>query len=62
VLGPKGAEFTEENIGSVLATRDLMTHLRGAGQHTGGPAPMEKKDRSLFLSSLDRIIQAIKRG
>lgn len=61
VLGPKGDEFTEENIGSILASRDLLTHLRGAGQITGGPAPMEKRDRSKFLSSLDRIIQSVKR-
>ena len=61
VLGPKGLEFTEDNIGSALASRELMSHLRGIGEHTGGPSPMEKKNRSHFLGKLDQIIQAIRR-
>ncbi|PIS11581.1 MAG: hypothetical protein COT73_03215 [Bdellovibrio sp. CG10_big_fil_rev_8_21_14_0_10_47_8] len=62
VLGPKGIEFTEDSIGSALAMRELMTNLRHMGEMRGGPAPMEKKDRSQFLSELDRIIQALRRG
>ena len=61
VLGPKGHEFTDESIGNALATRELMSHLRGIGEVTGGPSAMAKKDRSNFLSNLDRVIQAIKR-
>jgi uncharacterized protein len=60
VLGPKGHEFTEDSIGDSLATRELMSHLRGIGQMTGGPSAMTKKDRSNFLSSLDRVIQQIR--
>lgn len=60
VLGPKGEEFTEDNIGSALATRELMTNLRFMGEMRGGPAPMDKKDRSQFLSKLDQIIHSIK--
>ena len=62
VLGPKGVEFTEDSIGSAVATRELMKHLREIGESRGGPAPMEKKDRSLFLGKLDQIIQNIKRN
>ena len=62
VLGPKGMEFTEDNIGSALASRELMSHLRGMGEHTGGPAPMQKKNKSEFLGKLDQIIQAILRA
>lgn len=61
VLGPKGQEFTDESIGNALATRELMSHLRGIGEVTGGPSAMSKKDRSNFLSNLDRVIQSIKR-
>ena len=61
VLGPKGIEFTEDSVGSAVATRELMKHLREIGAASGGPAPMEKKDRSLFLGKLDQIIQNIKR-
>ncbi|NCN42451.1 YaiI/YqxD family protein [bacterium] len=62
VLGPKGRELDEENIGSALATRELNSHLRNLGHTRTGPSSMEKKDRSQFLSNLDRIIQTIKRS
>ena len=58
-LGPKGKEFTEDSIGSALATRELMANLRHMGQVTGGPSSMQPKDRSQFLSQLDQIIQAV---
>ena len=61
VLGPKGIEFTEDSIGSAVATRELMQNLRHMGETRGGPAPMDKKDRSKFLGQLDQIIQSLKR-
>ncbi|MGZ5278733.1 MAG: YaiI/YqxD family protein [Pseudobdellovibrionaceae bacterium] len=60
VLGPKGNEFTEDNIGSALAMRELMTNLRHMGEMKGGPSAMDKKARSQFLSQLDQIIQSIR--
>src|SRR4030088_577526 len=35
VLGPKGNAFTENDIGSVLALRDLLDELRQGGAVTG---------------------------
>lgn len=61
VLGHRGDEFTEDMIGDALATRELMKHLRELGEMKGGPAPFEKRDRSEFLSRLDRVIQGIKK-
>ena len=61
VLGTKGEEFRDENIGSALAARELMSHLREMGEITGGPAPMAQKNRSRFLSKLDEIVQSIRR-
>jgi uncharacterized protein len=61
VLGPRGVEFTAENIGSAVATRELMRDLRDMGEIQGGPAPMDRKARSRFLAKLDEIIQALKR-
>ena len=61
VLGPTGRPFTEDNIGDALATRELLSELRDAGQITGGPPPLEKRDRSRFLQELDHVIQAIRR-
>lgn len=61
VLGPTGKPFTEDNIGDAVATRELLSELRGAGEMTGGPPPLDKRDRSRFLQQLDEVIQAIRR-
>ena len=60
-LGPTGKPFTEDNIGDALATRDLLTDLRSAGETTRGPPPLRDRDRSRFLQQLDTVINAIKR-
>jgi uncharacterized protein len=61
VIGSSGKPFTESNIGQAVATRDLLSELRGAGEITGGPPPLEKSDRSRFLQKLDEAVQAIRR-
>ena len=61
VLGFKGRAFTAESIGAALASRELMSHLREMGENTGGPAPLQKRDRSEFLNLLDQVIQRVKR-
>ncbi|MFC1671990.1 YaiI/YqxD family protein [Planctomycetota bacterium] len=60
-IGPTGKPFTEDNIGQVVATRNLLSTLRGAGEITGGPPPLTKRDRSRFLQQLDEVIQSIRR-
>jgi uncharacterized protein YaiI (UPF0178 family) len=60
-LGPKGRALTEDSIGDAVASRDLSQQLREMGIQTGGPAPMQKKDRSRFLSKLDELVNAIRR-
>jgi uncharacterized protein YaiI (UPF0178 family) len=62
VLGPTGRPFTEDNIGDALATRNLLSEMRGAGLESGGPAPFEARDRSRFLQALDQAIQSRRRG
>jgi uncharacterized protein YaiI (UPF0178 family) len=61
VIGPTGKPFTEDNIGQAVATRDLLSELRAAGEVTGGPPPLKKSDRSRFLQQLDEVIQSIRR-
>lgn len=61
VLGPKGFEFTEDDIGDAMATRALHDMLRQSGAFTGGPAPFAKADRSRFLSKLDELVHAARR-
>ncbi len=60
-LSHKGEEFTEDNVGSAVAGRELMQNLRHMGEMRGGPAPMDKKARSRFLGKLDEILQSLKR-
>lgn len=62
VIGPTGKPFTEDNIGQTVAMRDLLSELRSSGQMTGGPAPLNQRDRSLFLQQLDNAIQAVRRS
>jgi uncharacterized protein YaiI (UPF0178 family) len=61
VLGHKGHEFTPDNVGEAMASRELLIHLRQTGESKGGPSPIEKKDRSLFLSKMDQVIQSIRK-
>jgi uncharacterized protein YaiI (UPF0178 family) len=61
VIGPTGKPFTDDSIGMVLATRDLMTDLRSAGAITRGPAPLSRQDISRFLSALDLAVTRLKR-
>jgi uncharacterized protein YaiI (UPF0178 family) len=57
VLDFKGRLFTEDSIGGALANRELMSHLREIGAVTGGPAPIEDRDRSRFLHALDELVR-----
>ncbi len=61
VLNAKGEEFTDDNVGSAVANRELMQNLRHMGEMRGGPAPMDKRARSAFLGKLDQIVQRTKR-
>ena len=61
VLGTRGEEFTEAGIGDALAMRALKDQLRQTGEIVDGPAPMDRKSRSRFLSCLDEIINALGR-
>lgn len=55
-ISPTAKVFTRDMIGSALATRGLMEHLRSFGEATSGPKPFSQKDRSAFLSALDAAI------
>jgi uncharacterized protein YaiI (UPF0178 family) len=61
VIGTTGRPFTDDNVGGALATREILSELRGAGEMTSGPPPFERKDRSRFLQALDAAVQAIRR-
>ena len=59
VVDTRGREWTPDNIGEALATRELMATLRQMGARDLGPKPLKPKYRSLFLSTLDEVINAV---
>ncbi|WP_316976286.1 YaiI/YqxD family protein [Shumkonia mesophila] len=58
-IGPTGKPFTDDSIGTALAMRDLMAHLRDTGEITGGPSAFAKADRSRFLSALEDAVRRL---
>lgn len=58
VLRPDGSALTAQNIGSVLATRDLMADLRAADPFLQGRSRgFTKADRSRFLDALELAVR-----
>jgi uncharacterized protein len=62
VIGNTGKPFTEANIGTALAMRDLSRHLRETGESKGYNASFTRQDRSRFLQALEEAVQALKRS
>ena len=63
VLKHSGEALTRDNIGNVLATRDLMADLRAADPfHQGGGKAFSRADRSRFLDALERAVRAAGRA
>jgi uncharacterized protein len=57
VVSPTGKQWTQANIGNALVGREIARHLRELGTNTRGPAPLTKRDRSRFLSTLDTALR-----
>lgn len=55
-LSPRGEMHTPDNIRSRLNMRDFLDTMRASGEHTGGPAPLNQKDKQNFANHLDRIL------
>ena len=62
VVAPNGKPFTNNSIGSAIATRAIMADLRAGGDAIGGPPPFSKADRSRFLSALDEVLVRLRRN
>ena len=63
VLKHTGEALTEANIGTILATRDLMADIRAADPfHQGRGKAFSKADRSRFLDALELVLQRLKRA
>jgi uncharacterized protein YaiI (UPF0178 family) len=55
-LGSRGLEYTRDNIGEYLDTRNFLSDLRGAGETTGGPPPLGPREVRAFANALDRFL------
>lgn len=55
-INPRGFLYTKDNIKEKLDVRNFMDEMRGAGQVTGGPKPLNKKDQQSFANALDRLL------
>ena len=55
-LNPRGDLYTEENVGSRLAVRNLMQDLRAGGLVQGGPAPLRETDRRKFAAAFNTVL------
>jgi len=60
VLGPSGKAFTEDNIGNVLAQREVLADLRAYGVG-GGPPPFDARARSRYLERLELMVREARR-
>jgi uncharacterized protein len=60
-ISPSGRPFTTDSIGSALAQRSIMEHIRSTGEITGGPRPFAAADRSRFLQALDQAVNRERR-
>ncbi len=57
-LDPRGTLYTRENVGEMLATRNLMDQLRSSGEVIAGPPQFDYSDRMAFANQLDRFLAA----
>lgn len=63
VIKNNGELITENNIGNILAMRNLMTDLRAADpSYKQTHKQFSKRDRSRFADTLEKVIQKCKKG
>ncbi len=60
VIDHSGKEFTVDSIGMALAVRNLKSELRASLDFKDFNKQFSKKDRSRFLSTLDRVLSSKK--
>jgi len=62
VIDQRGEEFTDEDVGGRLETRNRLEELRGAGVRTRGPRPYDEKDKRGFAQTFDRVVTRLLRA
>lgn len=56
VIDPRGDQYSHDNVGDRLSTRDLMASLREQGVATQGPPPFSAKAKQRFAASFDSLL------
>lgn len=55
-LNPRGELYSKDNIQQRLTMRNFMEEMRSTGQVSGGPPPINQRDRQNFANELDRFL------
>ena len=55
-LNPRGEFYSKDNIKQRLTMRNFMEEMRSTGQVSGGPPPLNQKDRQAFANELDKFL------
>ena len=58
-LNPRGELYTAENVRERLSVRNFLDELRGSGVATGGPAPLNARDKQAFANQLDKWLARV---
>ncbi|MGK0441306.1 MAG: hypothetical protein ACJA0N_001104 [Pseudohongiellaceae bacterium] len=59
-INPRGELYTEQNIKQRLTMRNFMEEMRTTGQASGGPPPLDNRDKQTFANTLDRLLAKAK--
>lgn len=59
-LNPRGELYSPDTIRQKLNMRDFMDTMRGSGLRTGGPPPLNARDRKAFADQLDRLLTRLR--
>jgi len=62
VLTSRGERYTQNNIKARLNMRDFMETMRSSGVQTGGPPPLNHRDRQTFANGLDQFLAKYKKS
>ncbi|WP_019529847.1 YaiI/YqxD family protein [Dasania marina] len=59
-INPRGEVYTKQNIQQRLTMRNFMEEMRSTGQASGGPPPLDNRDKQSFANSLDKLLAKAK--
>lgn len=55
-INPRGTLYTPQNIKQALTMRNFMEEMRNTGQASGGPPPLDAKNKQAFANTLDKLL------